>query len=186
MGAVGRRAGGSVVKIKTIVVLVLFGAMVASLGVLGWQLSSRTNELNQLNGRLANEAQAEQVALDYATGAAEMDVRDLVGWRGRLTKGTTPELSDRLTQASSSMEQIITPLQWVSTATPAAAKVSSVTNGVYSVECFVNVLTKNIQAPDGIQSTATYKLTVDGNNSWAITDIGGIDSSLPPTANAPR
>ncbi|MFI9408667.1 hypothetical protein [Nocardia gamkensis] len=56
------------------------------------------------------------------TGAVQMDLRDPAAWKGRLAKGTDPELATRLTQASSSMEQVITPLQWVSTAKPVAAK----------------------------------------------------------------
>jgi Mce-associated membrane protein len=46
------------------------------------------------------------------------------------------------------------------------------------VDCFVSVLTKNSQAPDGLQSTATYKMTVDSGNEWKITEISGIDSAL--------
>jgi Mce-associated membrane protein len=76
------------------------------------------------------------------------------------------------------MEQIITPLQWVSTSTPIAAKVRSESNGIYVVDCFVSVLTKNSQAPEGIQSTATYSLNIDSRNDWVITDVGGIESAL--------
>ncbi|MFE2998612.1 hypothetical protein ACFXG4_26865 [Nocardia sp. NPDC059246] len=181
----GRHIGDSAIRLKTIVSAVLIAAVVLAGGVLGWQLHTKSNDLDQLHAHLASEAHAEQVALDYATAAAQMDFHDLAAWRARLTKGTSPELSNRLTQAASSMEQIISPLQWVSTATPVAAKVTSETNGAYSVECFVSVLTKNSQAPDGIQSTATYKLTVDSRNNSMITDIGGIDSALAPK-NAPK
>ncbi|MGY4103756.1 hypothetical protein ACW2Q0_29985 [Nocardia sp. R16R-3T] len=176
----GRRAGDSAIKLKTIVSATMAAAVVVAVGVLGWQLHSKSNYLDHLHAGMAAQARAEQVALDYATGAAQMDFHDLASWRGRLTKGTSPELSNRLTQAGTSMEQIITPLQWVSSASPVTAKVISETNGAYSVDCFVSVLTKNSQAPDGIQSTATYNLTVDSHNNWLITDIGGIDSALPP------
>jgi Mce-associated membrane protein len=166
-------------------VSILVFATVAALGVLGWQVHAKSNDIDQLHQRAAGNAHAEQAALDYATGAAEMDFHDLVAWRGKLTKGTTPELSNRLTQAATSMEQIIAPLQWTSTAKPIVAKVRSESNGVYSVDCFVSVLTKNSQAPDGIQSTATYQLTIDSHNSWVITDIAGIDSAL-GSKGAPR
>jgi hypothetical protein len=35
-----------------------------------------------------------------------------------------------------------------------------------------------MQAPDGLQSTATYSITVDSNKDWQITDVGGVDSAL--------
>jgi Mce-associated membrane protein len=180
----GRRVGESVIKLKTIVATVVAGAVIISLGVVGWQLHVKSGDLDDLHMDMAAQAHAEQVALDYATGAAQMDFHDLASWHGRLTKGTSPELTNRLSQAGTSMEQIITPLQWVSTASPVAAKVSSEANGVYAVDCFINVLTKNSQAPDGIQSTATYKLTLDSRHNWLITDIGGIDSAL--SGKAPK
>jgi len=42
------------------------------------------------------------------------------------------------------------------------------------VDSFVSVQTKTIQAPDALQSTATYSTTIDSNNNWQITDVGGI------------
>lgn len=181
----GRRVGDSAIKFKTIAAVVLVVGLVAAVCAMAWQLNAKATDLDQVQAAAAAEAQAEQVALDYATGAADMDFRDLAAWRERLTKGTSPELSNRLTQAASSMEQIIAPLQWTSTASPVAAKVRSESNGIYAVDCFVSVLTKNNQAPDGIQSTATYQLSVDSRNNWGITEIGGIDSALTGSAPAP-
>jgi len=173
-----KRAGNATIRLKTVVAAMLTVAMVAAIVVLSWQVQAKTNDIDGLNSSAANAAHAEQIALDYAVSAADMDFHDLSGWRKRLTAGTTPDLSNRLSQAASSMEQIITPLQWVSTSTPIAAKIRSVSNGAYSVDCFVSVLTKNSQAPDGVQSTATYLLTLDSRNSWVITNVGGIDSAL--------
>jgi len=170
--------GDAAVKLRTVVASGLVIVMIAGLGVLGWLLHAKTNDVDRMNRSAAGSTHAEQVALDYAVNAADMNFQDLPGWQGRLTKGTSPELSNKLSQAATSMEQIITPLQWVSTAAPIAAKVRSVTNGVYSVDCFVSVLTKNSQAPDGIQSTATYRLTIDSATNWIITDVGGIGSAL--------
>ena len=48
------------------------------------------------------------------------------------------------------------------------------TSGVYVVDTFVSVLTKTTQAPDNLQSTATYSITIDGNKNWVITNVGGI------------
>ncbi|MFE3056900.1 hypothetical protein [Nocardia sp. NPDC059239] len=182
----GRLAGESTVTLKTLVTAGVLAALVVTTGVLGWQVHAKSNDVDSMRAADSQRAHAEQVALDYATAAADMDFHDLAAWRSRLTKGTSPELSNRLTQAASSMEQIISPLQWVSTAKPVAAKALSESNGVYSIDCFVSVLTKNNQAPDGIQSTATYQLTIDSRNNWVITDIGGIDSALAPKGSSPQ
>jgi len=122
----------------------------------------------------SNSRRAEQVALDYAVSAAVMDFKDLATWKTDLVKGTTPELKDKLTKAATSMEQILVPLEWNSTARPLVAKVRSDTNGTYVVDAFVSVLTKTVQAPDGLQSTATYSVTIDSNHDWLISDVGGI------------
>jgi hypothetical protein len=33
-----------------------------------------------------------------------------------------------------------------------------------------------MQAPDGLQSTATYSITIDSAHDWQISDVGGIGS----------
>jgi hypothetical protein len=107
-----------------------------------------------------------------------MDYKDLQAWKVKLVQGTSPELSSKLTAAGTSMEQVLVPLQWSSSARPLVAKVRSNTGGIYVVDCFVSVDTKTIQAPDPLQSTATYSTTIDSNNNWLITDVGGIGSAL--------
>ncbi|MGX6511027.1 hypothetical protein [Rhodococcus sp. SJ-2] len=154
--------------------------LVAALVVVGWLWSDARSERDALLADAAGRAQAEQVALDYAVGAAEMDFRDLDAWRGRLVEGTTPELTDRLSKAATSMEQIIVPLQWASTAEPITAKAETGPDGTYTVDCFVSVRTTNAQAPEGIQSTATYRLSMDSDNDWAITEISGIGADALP------
>jgi len=166
------------IEVKTLFVAVLFVVLVGGLAITCWLLHSKIDELDSMNQRTADAAHAEQVALDYSVGAAEMNFQDLPSWLARLTAGTNPELTNKLTNAATSMEQIITPLQWVSSSTPVAAKVRSTNDGIYVVDCFVSVMTKNTQAPDGIQSTATYSLTVDSGDDWTITDVGGIGSAL--------
>ncbi|MCF3939655.1 hypothetical protein [Gordonia tangerina] len=163
---------------RSILVTLAVVAAIAVIAVLSWQLVAARSEVDDLNAASADRTKAEQVALDYATGAARMSFENPDDWRSRLTKGTTPELGDRLDKASTSMEQLIKPLQWSSTAQPISAKVESESGGVYQVQAFVNVFTKNAQAPDGIESTATYKMTIDKNNDWVITDISGIGSNL--------
>ncbi|WP_211188696.1 hypothetical protein [Gordonia asplenii] len=152
--------------------------LVVAIVVLSWQLIAKSDDLSSMQQAQADRAHAEQVALDYATGAAKMDYQDPAQWQGRLTKGTTPELADRLRKASTSMEQLIKPMQWTSTSEKLTAQVQSVKDGVYQVAAFVSVYTKNVQAPDGIESTATYKMTIDSNNNWVITEISGIPTSL--------
>jgi hypothetical protein len=107
-----------------------------------------------------------------------MDYQDFNGWKVKLVNGTSPELKDKLTKAADSIQQILAPLQWKSTARPLAAKVRSEAGGIYTVDAFVSVLTKTMQAPDGLQSTATYSITLDSKNNWQITDVGGIDAAV--------
>lgn len=174
-----RRGLNATVGIRTIATAVVIIALIAGLAVTSWQLVHKSDELDSLRNHAADRSHAEQVALDYAVGAANMDFTDPQAWRARLTQGTSADLANELQQAANSMDQIVTPLQWTSVAQPITAQVRNEDDGVYSVDCFVSVLTKNTQAPDGVQSTATYRLTIDSNQDWLITDVGGIESTLP-------
>ena len=109
-----------------------------------------------------------------------MNFQDLNTWKGKLVNGTTPGLNEKLSKAATSMEQILVPLEWSSSAQPLAAKVRSDTNGIYVVDTFVSVLTKTTQTPDNLQSTATYSITIDSKDNWQISDVGGIGSVVPP------
>ncbi|OZC29609.1 hypothetical protein [Gordonia polyisoprenivorans] len=173
----GRLAARSV-SMRTLALGVLAVVVVAVIAVLSWRLVAVSGQVDDMKSATANSARAEKVALDYATGAAQMNYQNPDDWRTRLTQNTTPELADRLRKASQSMEQLIVPLQWSSTAEPIAAKVVSQDNGTYQVVAFVNVTTKNAQAPDGIESTATYKVTIDPNQNWQISEISGIGTNL--------
>ncbi|WP_237341343.1 hypothetical protein [Williamsia soli] len=173
------------IRLKTILSVVLVAGLVGLSVFLAWQWRSTSEDLNSFEQSQSNNARAEKISLDYATGAAEMNFQSPDEWRGRLTAGTSPELSNRLEQAATSMEQLIQPLQWSSTASPIAAKVESVTDGVYQVVTFVDVLTKNTQTPDGTSSTATYKMSIDSKNGWVITEISGMDAAIDP-ASAPK
>ncbi|BBY55751.1 hypothetical protein H7J07_20010 [Mycobacterium koreense] len=166
------RAG--VIGVLTVLVVVL--------GVLYW---GARRDLAAETSQARDDERAQQVALDYAVGAARMDFRDLRTWQNDLVAGTSPQLSAKLTDAAESMEQILTPLQWESTAKPLAAVVRSHNGGgdrkgadIYVVDAFVSVFTKTTQAPDGLQSTATYSITLDRGQDWQITDVGGIDAVL--------
>lgn len=179
-------SGGTVsLRISTVVLSVVVAVLLLGTITLGWIAHQRGSdrdaaraEVTAMRSAADDRHRAEQVATDYSVGAADMNFKDLAAWSQRLTANTSPQLANKLKQAASSMEQIIVPLQWISTPTPITAAVRSEQNGTYVVTCFVSVMTKNTQAPDGVQSTATYTVTIDKNASWKITDVGGIDSAM--------
>jgi Mce-associated membrane protein len=166
------------VTLRTVIVTVVICLLTGAAGVLGWLYMGAQDKLDAQAREASNRQRAEEISADYAVNAADMDYQDFNAWKVKLVNGTSPELKDKLTKAADSMEQVLAPLQWKSTAKPLAAKVRSNAGGVYTVDSFVSVLTKTMQAPDGLQSTATYSITIDSNNDWKITDVGGIDSAL--------
>lgn len=170
---------------RSLIFSVLLVAAAVTIGVLAWSLHSSQRSEQQARAALtsAQEAasarqRAEQIALDYSRGAAEMDFKDIPGWTKRLTTNTSPELTKKLKDAATSMEQIVVPLQWVSTPTPITSAVRSERDGIYVVNSFLSVMTKNVQAPNGVQSTATYTVTINAKDNWVITDVGGVDSAM--------
>ena len=166
------------VSLRGLVVGTVILALTAAAATLGWLYVDAHHQLDAQAAQTANNAHAERIALDYAVNAATMDYKDLQAWKVKLVAGTSPELSKKLSDAGTSMEQVLVPLQWSSHAKPLVAKVRSATGGIYIVDSFVSVQTKTVQAPEALQSTATYSTTVDSNNNWLITDVGGIGSAL--------
>jgi Mce-associated membrane protein len=166
------------VSIRGLVNAVVIVVLVGAVGVLGWLYVGANRKLDDTVRQSENKAHAESVALHYAVEAAAMNYEDLDAWKAKLVAGTSPELKEKLTKAAKSMEQILVPLQWNSTARPLAAKVRSVTGGTYVVDSFVSVLTKTAQAPEPLQSTATYSVTIDSTKDWQITDVGGVGDAL--------
>jgi flagellar basal body-associated protein FliL len=164
------------ISLRSFLIAAVIVALVGAVGVLAWLYVGAQRKLDEQTRRSENNAHAEKVALDYAVNAAAMNFQDLNAWKVKLIAGTSPELKEKLTQAAASMEQILVPLEWSSTARPLAAKVRSVTGGAYVVDSFVGVLTKTVQSPDPLQSTATYSVTIDSAKNWQITDVGGIGS----------
>jgi Mce-associated membrane protein len=167
-------------SVRGLVVGAVIVALVAAVVALGWLYGDARHQLDAQATESTNTAHAEKIALDYAVNAATMDYKDLQAWHVKLVAGTSPELNKKLSDAGTSMEQVLVPLQWSSTAQPLVAKVRSNTAGIYVVDSFVSVQTKTIQAPDALQSTATYSTTIDSNNNWQITDVGGIGSAMGP------
>jgi Mce-associated membrane protein len=166
------------ISVRTLIIAAVICVVAGAIGVLAWLYIGAQSKLNAEAHAASNKKRAEEIAQDYAVHAAEMNFQDLNAWKVQLVKGTSPELKEKLTKAAGEMEQILTPLQWVSTARPLAAKVRSDAGGTYVVDSFVSVLTKTMQAPEGLQSTATYSLTIDSNKDWQISDVGGIDAAL--------
>jgi Mce-associated membrane protein len=164
------------ISLRSVLKAAVIVALVGAVGVLAWLYVGAQRKLDEQTRRSENNAHAEKVALDYAVNAAAMNFQDLNAWKVKLIAGTSPELKEKLTQAAASMEQILVPLEWSSTARPLAAKVRSVTGGAYVVDSFVGVMTKTVQSPDPLQSTATYSVTIDSAKNWQITDVGGIGS----------
>lgn len=167
-------SGGLSISVKTLSVVAVIIALLAVAGVTTWLYFGERSKVEAQQQDTANRVHAEQIALDYAVNAAAMNYQDMNGWKTKLVKGTSDSLKDKLSKAAASMEQILVPLEWNSTSQPLAAKVRTDTNGVYVVDTFVSVLTKTTQAPDNLQSTATYSITIDSHNNWLITDVGGI------------
>jgi Mce-associated membrane protein len=165
------------VSVRGLLVAALITALTGVTATFAWLYIDARSELNAHARELANGAHAEKIALNYAVDAAAMNFQDLNAWKVKLVADTSPELKDKLTKAATSMEQILVPLQWTSTAQPLTAKVQSTTGGAYVVDCFVSVQTKTVQAPDPLQSTATYSVTVDSHKNWQITDVGGIGAA---------
>jgi len=168
------------VSLRSAVTFAVIAALVGAVGVLAWLYVGAQGQLDEQARQSENNARAEKIALEYAGEAAAMNYQDLNAWKDRLVAGTSPELKDKLSKAATSMEQILVPLQWNSTAHPLAAKVRTVTDGAYVVDAFVSVLTKTAQAPEPLQSTATYSVTIDSNKDWQITDVGGVGDALAP------
>jgi hypothetical protein len=176
--SLGRRSVS--VSVRGLVTGAMIVALIAAVAVCGWLYLDTRSQLDAQATQLANDAHAEKIALDYAVSAATMDFKDLQAWHVRLVAGTSPELNKKLSDAGTSMEQVLVPLEWSSTAQPLVAKVRSSTGGIYVVDSFVSVQTKTVQAPKALQSTATYSTTIDSNNNWQITDVGGIGSAMEP------
>ncbi|WP_063035487.1 hypothetical protein [Nocardia grenadensis] len=159
------------------------GAVVAVLAVAATIFAvlyfTARGEVADRDERAAADSRAEQLATEYAVGAATVNFKDLDVWIAALKKNTSPRLAGKFDDTAPKLEQILVPLQWTSTATPITAKVMSEQDGVYKVNVFVNVTSTNAQNPDGTQSTVTYTVTIDEDSGWQITDVGGVDGALP-------
>lgn len=163
------------ISVRGLTISLMVTALVAAVGALACMYVAAQHKLDEQARQAANTTRAEKIALDYAVNAAAMNYADLDTWKTKLVAGTSPELKQKLSKAAESMQQVLVPLQWISTASPLAATVVSNTGGSYVVEAFVSVSTKTVQAPDALRSTATYSVTIDSKD-WQISDIGGLST----------
>ncbi|MGV0870638.1 hypothetical protein [Mycolicibacterium sp. XJ879] len=175
-----RRPRSIHIGVRSLAIGAVITVLIAAVAAVTWLYIGAQQRLDAQATESANSARAEKTALDYAVKAATMDFQNLEPWKAALVAGTSPELNDRLTEAADSMEQIVVPLEWTSTAEPLVAKVRSDADGIFVVDCFVSVQTKTVQAPEALQSTATYSVTIDSNNGWQITDVGGVGKVVGP------
>ncbi|MBD0022349.1 MULTISPECIES: hypothetical protein [Gordonia] len=137
------------------------------------------SDISERDDRAADNRRAEQIALDYAVGAATTDYQKLDDWFARLKKGTTPELAAKFDATAPSLKQILAPLGWKSTAQPITSVTKSSDGGIFKVDAFVNVSSTSSQAPNGATTTVTYSITIDSNKDWQITDVGGLQGIVP-------
>jgi Mce-associated membrane protein len=175
-----RRPRSISIGVRSLALGAVIAVLVSGVAALAWLYIGAQRQLDAQATESTNSARAEKVALDYAVNAATMNYKELEPWKAVLVAGTSPELNGKLTEAAKSMEQIMVPLEWTSTAEPLVAKVRSSADGIYVVDCFVSVQTKTVQAPEALQSTATYSVTIDSNNGWQITDVGGVGKVVGP------
>ncbi|MEV6774181.1 hypothetical protein AB0N05_36650 [Nocardia sp. NPDC051030] len=126
-----------------------------------------------------DDKHAEQVATDYAMGAANLNYSDFNAWTARLKSNTTPTLANKFDATSSKLQEILVPLKWTSSPTLLSSQVIGRDNGVYKVNVYLNVTSTNAQNPDGVLTTIYYTVNVDPKSDWKVTDVGGIDLPLP-------
>ncbi|WP_228787060.1 hypothetical protein [Nocardia farcinica] len=154
-------------------------ALVVVSTVLAVLLIGARGELDRDRALAGDRDRAEQVALDYAVGAATVDHQNLDTWLAQLKNGTTGELSAKFDATAPALQEILGPLRWQSSATPITAQVTSESGGVYVVSAFVDVNSTSAQNSEGARTTVTYTVTVDKNAEWKITDVGGLDGAMP-------
>jgi Mce-associated membrane protein len=179
-GQRGDRQSGTVsIRVSTVVSGAVIAALVIAVGVLAGLLWSARSDLADQKDQTAADKKAEQVATEYAVGAATVNYQDIPSWVAKLKANTVPQLANKFDATAPKLEQILVPLKWTSTATPITAKVLSDQGGIYKIDVFVNVSSTNAQSPEGAQTTVTYNVTLDKNSDWKITDVGGVDGALP-------
>lgn len=118
-----------------------------------------------------NETKVREIAAKYAAGASTFDYRDLGPWKKALTDGVTPELKTKMDSTSGAMEQLLTPLQWVSKGIVDGTVLKEHSGSTYKVTAYVLVTTNNAQNPT--TTLTSYSVTVDQARNWLISEVTG-------------
>ncbi|MEW1735894.1 hypothetical protein AB0346_08080 [Nocardia beijingensis] len=135
-------------------------------------------ELERLHTEQADSDRARDIAGKYAVGASTFDYRNLDAWKTALKTGVNHSLEPKFDSAIKVLDPLLQQLQWVSTAKMLASTVASHTDGLYTVQVFVDMNSTSVQFSKGMSSTATYTVTIDPEAGWVVTDVGGIGAGL--------
>ncbi|MEU1209591.1 hypothetical protein [Nocardia sp. NPDC005825] len=165
-------------KVSTLVTAVAAAVLIAALVTVTVLWQSARGDVRTHDTRAADDQHAEQVASEYAMGAANLNYADFNAWTARLKANTTPALAGKFDATSSKLQEILVPLKWTSSPTLLSSQVINRDNGLYKVNVYLNVNSTNAQNPDGVLTTVYYTVNVDPSD-WKVTEVGGIDLPLP-------
>lgn len=166
-------------RISSVLVAATIGVLAVATIIFAVLYFSARSTIADRDARAADDRHAERIATDYGVGASTIDYRDVAAWFGRLRAGTSPQLAAKFEATAPQLEQILLPLQWTSTATPLSATVTSESGGIYKVNAYFTVVSTSAQNPQGAATTVTYSLTIDRTAGWQITEVGGLQHTLP-------
>ncbi|GEM31115.1 hypothetical protein NN3_21220 [Nocardia neocaledoniensis NBRC 108232] len=166
-------------RISSVLVAATIGVLAVATVTFAALYFSARSTIADRDARAADDRHAERIATDYGVGASTIDYRDVAAWFGRLRAGTSPQLAAKFDATAPQLEQILLPLQWTSTATPLSATVTSESGGIYKVNAYFTVVSTSAQNPQGAATTVTYSLTIDRAAGWQITEVGGLQHTLP-------
>ncbi len=167
------------IRLSTVLYGAIAFALTATAITFGVLWASATAELRHRDAAEADRQHAQRVATDYAVGASTIDYRNIATWMTKLKAGTTAALAAKFDATGPALQQVLTPLRWTSTAAPIAATVTSQSGGSYQVDVFLDVNSTSAQTTDGARTTVTYRVTVDGESGWKISDVAGMTGALP-------
>ncbi|MEV0079932.1 hypothetical protein AB0H58_26280 [Nocardia neocaledoniensis] len=166
-------------RISSVLVAATIAVLAVATVIFAVLYFSARSTIADRDARAADDRHAERIATDYGVGASTIDYRDVAAWFGRLRAGTSPQLAAKFEATAPQLEQILLPLQWTSTATPLSATVTSESGGIYKVNAYFTVVSTSAQNPQGAATTVTYSLTIDRAAGWQITEVGGLQHTLP-------
>ncbi|MFD6356382.1 hypothetical protein [Nocardia tengchongensis] len=165
-------------RVSTLVTAAAAALLIAALVTVTVLWQSARGDVDAHATRAADDKHAEQVASEYAMGAANLNYADFNAWTARLKANTTPSLAGKFDATSAKLQEILVPLKWTSSPTLLSAQVINHDNGLYKVNVYLNVNSTNAQNPDGVLTTVYYTVNVDPGD-WKVTEVGGIDLPLP-------